>query len=73
MSVQNLLDARDALEEKIATLYTTDAALHPTHSAGGRSFDHDGHRQALQKELDDLNKMIIKRQGTQIVRTQVLG
>ena len=71
MSLANLVAARESLEAAIAANYA--AALHPTHSNGGRSIDHDGHRKSLQDELDALNKMIIKRQGTQISRTQVLG
>ncbi len=71
MALSDLITARDALEAKIAAHYA--ATLHPTHGAGGRSFDHDGHRQALQKELDAINAMIIKRTGTVITRTQVLG
>ncbi len=71
MSVQDLQTARDDLEEKIATAMA--GTLHPTHSAGGRSFDHDGHLAMLVDQLDKINAMIIKRRGTQISRTQVLG
>ena len=71
MSLANLLAAREDLEAKIAAAYA--ASLHPTHSAGGRSFDHDGHLRTLHANLDNLNAMIIKRQGPQISSTRVLG
>ena len=72
MALQDLIDAREDLEVKIAAASAA-AALHPTHSAGGRSFDHDGHLRTLHDNLDKLNAMIIKRQGPQITRTPVLG
>jgi hypothetical protein len=69
--VQDLIDARDNLEAEIAALMAA-ATIHPTHSEGGRSTDHDGHLATLVDQLDKLNAMIIKRQGAQISRTQVL-
>ncbi len=56
---------------RIATAMT-EATLHPTHSTGGRSFDHDGHLRTLTESWDRINLQIIKLGGTQISRTQVL-
>jgi len=71
MSLADLEAARENCEAKIAAAMA--ATLVPTNSVGGRSFDWDGHLRELRAQLKDINAMIIKRRGPQMVRTRVLG
>jgi len=69
--MSTLTDLQALLTQKLAEYKA--ASAHPTHSAGGRSFDHAGNRKSLLAEIKELRMLIIQEKGPVVVSHHLLS